>query len=75
MRLFAITATIAIILSANPVFAQTRGSEAPPSLRADSATIRKALDDKAADFWIYEDIKAGFEESRRTGKPILLSIR
>ena len=75
MRLLAITATVAIILSADSARAQTRDVEVSAPPRVVSAAIREALQDKAADFWIYEDLPAGVEELRRTGKPILLSIR
>lgn len=37
--------------------------------------LRAALEDKAADFWIYDDIEAGFEAARETGKPLLVSFR
>jgi hypothetical protein len=37
--------------------------------------LREALQDNAADFWIYDDVEAGFEEARRTGQPLLVSFR
>ena len=37
--------------------------------------LREALEDNAADFWIYDDIEAGFKQARKTGKPLLVSFR
>jgi len=37
--------------------------------------LREALADNAAGFWIYDDIEAGFEKARETGKPLLVSFR
>ena len=37
--------------------------------------LRRELGDQAADFWIYDDIEAAEAESRRTNKPLLLSLR
>ena len=39
------------------------------------AELRAGLEDEAADFWIYDDIDAGFAESKRTSKPLLVSFR
>ena len=37
--------------------------------------LRRELGDQAADFWIYDDVEAAEAESRRTNKPLLLSLR
>ncbi len=37
--------------------------------------LRRELGDKAADFWIYDDIEAAEAESLLTEKPLLLSLR
>ncbi len=37
--------------------------------------LRTELLDQAAEFWIYDDLKAAEAESRRTKKPLLLSLR
>lgn len=39
------------------------------------AKLRRELKDKAADFWIYDDLKAAKAELVRTQKPLLLSLR
>ncbi len=38
-------------------------------------SLRTELRDKAADFWIYDDLEAAEAESRRTKRPLLLSLR
>ena len=75
IRLFATVATIAPLLCVNLLFAQSGTENVLRPQHADGARIRQALDDDAANFWIYEDVKAGFAESKRTGKPLLVSIR
>ena len=37
--------------------------------------LQKALNDKAADFWIYDDLDAGYKAARESGKPLLVSFR
>jgi hypothetical protein len=37
--------------------------------------LQKALHDKAADFWIYDDLDQGYKTARQTGKPLLVSFR
>ena len=37
--------------------------------------IREGLKDIAADFWIYDDLEAGYATAKRTGKPLLVSFR
>lgn len=37
--------------------------------------LRAALKDTAADFWIYDDLKAAYRSGRETGKPLLVSFR
>lgn len=77
MRFLSIFASIVIVtpLLGNSVFAQSSGNEVQPKQQADGDMIREALGDDAAKFWIYEDVQAGFKESKRTGKPLLFSIR
>ena len=70
--LFAATVATVPLLCVDPLLAQ---SSAGSETAQDGPTIRQALDDDAADFWIYEDVEAGFAESKRTGKPLLVSIR
>ena len=41
----------------------------------DKRGLRKKLKDKAADFWIYDDLDAGYSKARKTGKPLLVSFR
>ena len=36
---------------------------------------RWADEDSFADLWIYGDLKQGFEEAQRTGKPVLVTYR
>ena len=52
-------------------------SVAPSSLPAqDQAGImRGRLKDTAADFWIYDDIDAGYAKAADTGNPLLISFR
>jgi hypothetical protein len=52
-------------------------SVSAPSLQAQDATgaKRERLKDKAADFWIYDDIDAGYAKASKTGKPLLVSFR
>ena len=69
------TATIAALLCVGPLFGQPRTEDSVGSQQADGAKIRQALGDDAAEFWIYEDVKAGIAEARHTGKPLLVSIR
>ena len=40
-----------------------------------ATTKRQRLKDKAADFWIYDDIDKGYAQSAETGKPLLVSFR
>ena len=49
------------------------GSAQAQVLRGDA--LKAALRDEAADFWIYDDIAAGFDRAREAGKPLLVSIR
>lgn len=37
--------------------------------------VRAGLQDDVADFWIYDDLQAGFREAQRTGEPLLVSLR
>ena len=47
------------------------------SLQAQDAAgaKRERLKDKVADFWIYDDIEAGYAKAAKTGKPLLVSFR
>ena len=48
----------------------------PPGDDTDAGDrLRKELKDEVADFWIYEDLEAGFSRARETGRPLLVSIR
>jgi hypothetical protein len=37
--------------------------------------LRKALNDDVSSAWIYDDIQAGYETARKTGKPLLVAFR
>jgi hypothetical protein len=37
--------------------------------------LREALKDNADDFWIYDDIDAGYGRAKESGKPLLISFR
>ena len=37
--------------------------------------LRKGLGDKAADFWIYDDMQAAHAQAQTTGKPLLVTVR
>ena len=37
--------------------------------------LRKALKDNASDFWIYDNLKAGYAKAKKTKKPLLVSFR
>ena len=37
--------------------------------------LRKALNDDVSSAWIYDDIQAGYEAARKTGKPLLVTFR
>ena len=67
-RISAALSLIAPLLCASSLFGN-RDQE------RDGSRIKNALADKTAKFWIYEDVEAGISESRRTGKPLLVSIR
>lgn len=47
--------------------------EEPARLGGDE--LKKALNDSAADFWIYDDLEKAYSEGKRTGKPVLVSFR
>lgn len=44
-------------------------------LARDPLGLRQGLKDRAADFWIYDDLEAGYARARQTGKPLLVSFR
>lgn len=49
-----------------------------PSLADDAPVLRERIQDEhavGADGWIYNDIARGFEEARRTGKPLFVTFR
>ena len=48
-----------------PVSAQTLGGD----------ELRAALTDTAADFWVYDDLKAAKKQAVEAGKPLLVSFR
>ena len=37
--------------------------------------IRERLKDQVADFWIYDDLKRGYEQAKTSGRPLLVSFR
>ncbi|MAG56569.1 MAG: hypothetical protein CMJ83_09790 [Planctomycetes bacterium] len=39
------------------------------------AKKKQRLKDDAADFWIYDDIEAGYAKAKAGGKPLLVSFR
>ncbi len=41
----------------------------------DAPRLRAQLKDQAADFWIYDDLEAGYARARKTAKPLLISFR
>jgi hypothetical protein len=42
----------------------------------DAPPLQADLEDHAvAEGWIYDDIEAGYDEARRTGKPLLIVFR
>lgn len=45
------------------------------TLPAQQDELRKALEDEVSSAWIYDDIEAGYEAARKTGKPLLVSFR
>ena len=53
---------------------EKKGNAFAPQDR-DAEKTKERLNDKAAKFWIYDDLKAARAEARRTRKPILLSFR
>lgn len=38
-------------------------------------SLRQALHDKAAEFWIYDDLDLGYKTAKETGKPLPVSFR
>lgn len=45
------------------------------SVAQDYDALKKAIGDEVSDDWIYEDINAGYAEAKKTGKPLLVSLR
>lgn len=41
----------------------------------DGEPLKRALKDRAASFWIYDDLDAATELAERSGKPLLVSFR
>ncbi len=41
----------------------------------DPPSLKEALKDQAADFWIYDNLEAGQARARESGKPLLVSLR
>jgi len=39
------------------------------------AKLRASLEDTAADFWIYDDLKAAEKQAKKEAKPLLISFR
>lgn len=55
-------------LAAGPVLAQRHAREGAQVL-----DDRDAMEDSS--LWIYNDVAAGFEKARETGKPLLVAFR
>jgi len=45
------------------------------ALLQDPPSLKEALKDQAADFWIYDNLEAGQARARESGKPLLVSLR
>ena len=41
----------------------------------DGDQLRDVLSDKAADFWVYDDLESAIATAKQTGKPLLISFR
>ena len=39
------------------------------------ARLRKSTNDKASDFWVYDDMEAAKAQANSTGKPLLVTVR
>ena len=51
-------------------------ARAAEDTRAKKDEIRKALKDtELSGAWVYDDVAAGFEEARKSGKPLLIVFR
>ena len=69
LRTVTALASIPFLVTA-PMAQENRSSE-----RLGGAELKKALNDEAADFWIYDDLEHAYAEGKRTGKPVLVSFR
>jgi cytochrome oxidase Cu insertion factor (SCO1/SenC/PrrC family) len=56
-------------------FAASLGSLAAQEQGLEGDSLQKALADKAADFWVYDDLAAATKLARASGKPLLVSFR
>ena len=56
-----------------PVFVSAALPLAAQGLEGDA--LQQALNDKAASFWVYDDLAAGEKLARESGKPLLVSFR
>ena len=74
MRLNRMTAAIPLLFVISLHAESNEGDLLEPRKRSAEKT-RTGLGDSAADFWIYDDLKAGEAKSARTGKPLLVSFR
>ncbi len=45
------------------------------STRLEGDELKKALNDRADDLWIYDDLKKAYAEGEQSGKPVLVSFR
>ncbi len=61
-------AFFSLFLLTAPIAAQEEAAAEPLPLSA-------KLADKAADFWVYDDIDKGYKLGTKTGKPLLVAFR
>ena len=57
------------------LFALASVAAAQDAAEAAASTLREALHDSAADFWIYDDVELGYATAARANKPLLISFR
>lgn len=62
-----VTGALWIALCGTMIFGTIAGADGPD--------MKKALGDKVADGWIYDDIEKGYAEAEKTGKPMLVVFR
>ncbi len=70
MKIHRILAAIVVLI---PAFLFPSGTRQDQGMTG--GKLRRELRDKAAEFWIYDDVEAAEAESFRTKRPLLLSLR